>query len=370
MSNQKGLNSVLQEKFNNRIGNGLIAHKPYLDKIEREGTLLNDFIIDLHDGKLSFFPYSGNVNMQIEHTAVINKYSMHVHAVYQAGEKLGIPPTYLRDLAMSKESWKIDLASNILNEHSVNGYRDRVLIREIGGEVRGILSDQYRRLNTSDIYKSFLTAVGEQGGVVYSAFADDTRSFIEVAYPELQTITTPKNGDVAIGFGMRIANSDFGDGALDLRAFIIQGVCLNGMVLESKIREIHLGSRLPNDIRLSEQTYKRDTQLQASLAHDLVKTLMSPTEIRKRAELIVGASSKEVNLVESYKQLPKQGLNKTEVEEVKEVISNNRVEDGVQGENTLFKLAQAIGAVARNKQERRKRDLQEIAGKILLKAEG
>ena len=81
------------------------------------------------------------------------------------------------------------------------------------------------------------------------------------------------------------------------------------------------------------------------------------------------AANIQVDLDKEFKQLPKLGMNKMEIEEAKEIITNNRQEDGMQGENTLWKLAQGLGAVARNKKdETRKREIEAISGKLLEKA--
>ena len=48
-----------------------------------------------------------------------------------------------------------------------------------------------------------------------------------------------------IYMGARFSTSDYGDGAVDMRAYLLNGVCLNGMVRESLMKQVHLGSRLP-----------------------------------------------------------------------------------------------------------------------------
>jgi len=360
-----GLGTVLQEKLQARIERGISRSASYLDRIDTEGRLLNDFILPLGaNKKVAFFSETDKVFMNITNGEVHN-YSLHPHAIAQAGDKLGIPQSYIKSLAESKLEWKTDLAAKLLNEHSLHATRQRVLVREVGGEIRGILSDQYRRLNSTEIYSSFITAVKEQSAVIYDAYADDTRSYLETLYPQLISVPTLKNGIVYMAYGIRLSSSDFGDGALELRAFLVQTVCMNGLVRDSVLRQIHLGAKIPDNIQLSERTYRLDTQTQASIIKDSVKQLMSKDSIYSNALQIQRASEMEVDLEKEFKLLPKVGLSKNETEEVKTVITSNKSSDGVQGENTLWKLAQSIGAVARAKDERRKRELEEISGKLL-----
>jgi hypothetical protein len=141
---------------------------------------------------------------------------------------------------------------------------------------------------------------------------------------------------------------------------------MNGMVTENKVREIHLGKRLSDDIEFSESTMKLDTMTQASAVNDVVRKFFNHESIYSETVRIQRASDMTVELDKEFKLLPKSGMFNAEIDQLKEVITNNKVEDGVQGENTLWKLAQGIGAVANvSENERRKRELQEISGKLM-----
>ena len=93
--------------------------------------------------------------------------------------------------------------------------------------------------------------------------------------PETIAIPTAKNGIVEMAFGARLSTSDYGDGALELRAFLMQGVCLNGMCRNSVMRQVHLGARLPENMGISQHTYELDTKTQASAIRDLTKSIFS-----------------------------------------------------------------------------------------------
>ena len=368
---------ILQTRLQTKIEDGLASSRQYLEKIETEGKLLNDFILPVGYGKQINFSaaplttpdnliYDGTDRVMME---IVNgnstEYSLHPNAVMQAAEKLGAPATYLRDLAQSRSPWKTKLAAKILNEHTAHSGRQRVLVREINGEIRAILSDMYRRLNGQHIYESFIASSKNAGALISSAYADDLKGWIETLYPQVIDVPTQKNGIIPMAFGMRLSTSDFGDGALTLQSFRMNVQCLNGMVGQNVMRQIHLGSRIPDDIKLSERTYHWDTKTQASLVGDAVAQLMSPNYFAKAAYQIQGASEIEVNLEEEFKKLPKMGFNKSEIEEAKVIVTNNKEEDGVTGQNTLWKLVQATTAVARTKDGRRQRELQDLSAKLM-----
>jgi hypothetical protein len=366
--NQADQIRILQQNIDRKIAASKDRNNGALTQIERDGQLLSDFILPLGAGSNVSFEGNGAVKMMIAgKTRQSNKeFTLHPHAVMQAGEKLGAPPTYVRSLAESTEDWKRQLAANILNQHTQHSERQRVLVREIGGQVRGVLSDQYRRLSSPELAKSFLKAMKDQGAMVVDAFADDLRWYVEVIRRDIVPVQTEKNGLVFMAFGMRIQSSDFGDGALDLRAFDIQAVCLNGMVAESLLRRVHLGGKLPTNIELSDRTYQLDTRTNASAIGDIVATTFSKEAILKRAMVIQDASAEVIDIEKEVKALPRvNALTKVETESVKKTLMENKPEDGVQGEPTLWKLAQAVSAVGRELEPRRKREIDEIAGALL-----
>lgn len=157
---------------------------------------------------------------------------------------MGIPAKYLRELSAG-DVWQKQLCATILNEHSGWTERTRVLIRAVGMEVRGVLSDSYRRLNSVDILTAFIREAGGQGAVVSDAYMNDTKVWCETILPTPIEIPTRKNGTVIIFAGARFSTSDYGNGSVDMRSFLLNGACLNGMVRESVMRQIHLGGRLP-----------------------------------------------------------------------------------------------------------------------------
>lgn len=168
-----------------------------------------------------------------------------------------------------------------------------------------------------------------------------------------------------IFMGARFSTSDYGDGALDMRAFLLNGVCLNGMVRESVWKQIHLGAKLPGNLRLSDRTYELDTQATVSAVRDLARQLYSRETIRKKAIEIQRASETDVDFTTELQRLVKNNrLLKNESEQVEQLLMQNRPEDGLQGEATLWKLTQALTAFARDAEPTRSREMQELSGEL------
>ena len=365
---QQGLNEVVMNKVQRMIDGKAVGVRETMERLVNEGKIAQDYIapigvnlkINDHSPVITF---SANGSLRMEMPD--GQFTLHDNAIEQLADRMGIPQRYLRGLA-SGEPWAKQLAATLLNEHSGWTQRSRVLVRTVGKQVRGVLSDSYRRLNSVEILTAFVQEAADQGAVISDAYMDDTKIWAETILPTPLTVPTAKNGDVVIFAGARFSTSDYGDGAVDMRAFLLNGACLNGMVRESVMKQVHLGSKLPDNLQLSQQTYELDTKTTVSAVRDLTKGLFSKDNLMKKAIEIQGASEMEVDFEHELKRLTRDGgLLKQEGKEVEKILMRNDPEDGVQGGATLWKLTQAITAHARELSPERSRELHELSGQLL-----
>lgn len=365
---QQGLNEVVMNKVQNMIDGKAVGVQATMERLINEGKIAQDYIAPIgvnlkaqeHEPVITFSSMGGlKMNMPD------GQFTMHDNAVNQIADRMGIPQRYLRQLAQG-QPWAIALAAYLLNQHYDWTERSRVLVRTVGTQVRGILSDSYRRLNSVEILTAFVQEAAGQGAVISDAYMNDTKVWAETILPTPITVPTKNNGDVVIFAGARFSTSDYGDGAVDMRAFLLNGACLNGMVRESVMKQVHLGSKLPDNLALSQQTYELDTKTTVSAVKDLTKGLFSKDNIMAKAVEIQGASEVEVDFTKELKRLTSNGgLLKQEGKEVEKILMRNNPDDGVQGGATLWKLTQAITAHARELSPERSRELHELSGQLL-----
>lgn len=365
---QQGLNEVVMNKVQRMIDGKAVGVRATMERLVNEGKIAQDYIapigvnlrINDHSPVITFSA-NGSLRMDMPD----GQFTLHDNAIGQLADRMGIPQRYLRGLA-SGEPWAKQLAATLLNEHSGWTQRSRVLVRTVGKQVRGVLSDSYRRLNSVEILTAFVQEAADQGAVISDAYMNDTKIWAETILPTPLTVPTAKNGDVVIFAGARFSTSDYGDGAVDMRAFLLNGACLNGMVRESVMKQVHLGSKLPDNLQLSQQTYELDTKTTVSAVRDLTKGLFSKDNLMKKAIEIQGASEIDVDFEHELKRLTRDGgLLKQEGKEVEKILMRNDPEDGVQGGATLWKLTQAITAHARELSPERSRELHELSGQLL-----
>ena len=365
---QQGLNEVVMNKVQRMIDGKAVGVRATMERLVNEGKIAQDYIAPIgvnlkvndHSPVITFSA-NGSLRMDMPD----GQFTLHDNAIGQLADRMGIPQRYLRGLA-SGEPWAKQLAATLLNEHSGWTQRSRVLVRTVGTQVRGVLSDSYRRLDSVEILTAFVQEAAQQGAVISDAYMNDTKIWAETILPTPLTVPTAKNGDVVIFAGARFSTSDYGDGAVDMRAFLLNGACLNGMVRESVMKQVHLGSKLPDNLQLSQQTYELDTKTTVSAVRDLTKGLFSKDNLMKKAIEIQRASEMDVDFEHELKRRTRDGgLLKQEGKEVEKILMRNDPEDGVQGGATLWKLTQAITAHARELSPERSRELHELSGQLL-----
>ena len=365
---QMGLNQVVMNKVQRMIDGKAVGVQETMSRLIEEGKIAQDYIAPIgvnlkaqeHEPVITF---SGDSRLMMNMPD--GQFSLHDNAIAQLADRMGIPQRYLRNLA-SGEPWAIMLAAHVLNQHSDWTQRSRVLVRTVGHQVRGVLSDSYRRLNSVEILTAFVQEAAGQGAVISDAYMNDTKVWAETILPTPITVPTKNNGDVIIFAGARFSTSDYGNGSVDMRAFMLNGACLNGMVRGSVMKQVHLGSKLPDNLALSQQTYELDTKTTVSAVQDLTRGLFSADTIKRKAYEIQGASEMEVDFDRELKKLTGNGwLLKQESKEVEKILMRNNPDDGVQGGATLWKLTQAITAHARELSPERSRELHEISGELL-----
>ena len=375
---QEGLNELVARKIHQKLEKGMNNVQAATTRLVEEGKMQRDFLFEVGTRKrgaapmINFVPdnQSRKLNANFQMPKGPESFLFNDWSTRQLAEKLSIPTAYIVSL-LAGEPWQNELAYKILNYH--NGYQERnkVLVRAIGKEVRGVLSDSYRILDSEMIFATHIEEVFAQSAELSDGYMDDTRLMMESLLPTPISIMTPMNGEILVAFGMRISTSDVGAGLLAARSFIMQGVCLNGMVTESVVKEKHLGSRM-NDSQgiLSRETYRLDSEATASAIRDITKHLYSTSVIKDKMLQIEASASDVVDPVNVLPGLRGMGkLLKGEEEAIGQLLMRNESHRGIQGESTLWKLTQGITAYANEEKitDVRRMELQEIAGDLFKK---
>lgn len=281
------------------------------------------------------------------------------YAIGQIAARAGVPAAYARDLWRSNAVWQRELAAEIFTRHFRNGVSERVLSRSVNGQLRGLLSDRYRRLDSRPLVDALAGAAEELGAIPVDGVATETRVALKVVLPR---VLEPIPGEFLV-YGGEWSNSDYGNGTHSFRSFALRVACLNGMTRENLLREIHLGGRLSDEVAYSERTYKLDTAASVSALKDVVRGALGPRGLESLSGKLRAANGREVNsagLKAATKALGK--------ETQKKVVDAFDSEDVINlpAGKTAWRASNAVSWVARHTEDAEKRlDLERLAGSLV-----
>lgn len=286
---------------------------------------------------------------------------IHQHALGQLAQRAGIPGAYLNEL-VAGQPWQVGLASTILAKHYGEGEEasSRFLVRQVGGQARGVLSDKYRRLDSRPLVEAFAQKCQEVGAVPIDGTVTDTRVALKAIVP---TVLEPVPGEL-IALGVEWGNSDFGNGMHALRAFILRLVCLNGATLENALAQVHLGGRLADEFEMSQRTYELDTKASVSALQDVVHGILAPAKIEQLTAGIRRAHEKGVEWKSVRTALAKRLL-KSELDAAQAAYESEDVINLPAG-HTMWRASNALSWIAGNTQDtERKLELERLAGELV-----
>jgi len=290
---------------------------------------------------------------------------MHKHALTQVAERAGIPGTYLNRLLGKPYGPElvIENLTTIFQKEEPSKY----LVRSVGDEIRGVLSDSFRRMDSRPIIEAFAAECQAVGAVPVEGVGGDLRWSLRAILPMVFQPSTKPGSEEYVAFGLALTNSDFGVGALSLRLFMLRVWCSNMALLDEALRQVHLGKRLADNIEFSQETYELDTRTQVSAVKDLIQGCLSPDRINENVAIIGRALDDKISPKKAWEELPKQGLLKGEVAKVRDIFNDGGVEMLPPG-TTTARLSNAISWFARQPEQNpeRRLELEAVAGQILM----
>lgn len=274
------LNRLIEDGRQNagRVIEHVMTHQP------------QDFIVKANALR---FSANGGLAMQLDQS----EFGVHRFALGQISESARVPVKFLDSLTASE--WGRALVAYNLSEIFKHRDAKRHLVRTLNGEVRGFLSDSYRRLDSRPVIEAFVTGVQRLGALPYKVIVTDTKVAIQALLPDVFDVVP---GEV-IAFVLSLENSDFGNGALSLRVGALRIWCDNLAVFEENMRQIHLGRRLDENILFSQKTYLLDTKTTVSALEDIIGLQLNREGLKRRMELLAVAAQKAVDPQAAIKML-------------------------------------------------------------------
>ena len=285
------------------------------------------------------------------------------NALNQIASRANIPPKYLRELVSSPNAALRDLGLEILSTH----YRDtekcrdsRYLVRSVDGDVRGFLSDSYRRLDSRPLLETFFDNCQRIGAVPVEGTSSDTRVALKAYMPR---VYSPIDGEPML-IGLEWGNSDFGNGSHSLRIALLRLWCKNGCTFADAIRNVHLGRKLEGDIAYSQHTYQLDTEAARSAMGDVIDHYLAPSAIETTMNAIAKAHDTTVNRT-SFAATIKRALSASDAKKVLDAYDNDHDVEHLPAGQNLWRASNAISWIAGRADGDRKLAMTRLAGKLI-----
>lgn len=293
------------------------------------------------------------------------------YALDQIAERVSVPSKYLRALVgtlspgeqgdpesdVVVDAWQRELAAHTLTQH-YSHEAGRGLVRSVKGQLRGWLSDRYRRLDSRPLVDTLVQESDKVGAIPMDGCATETRVALKVVIPR---VMEPVPGEYLV-YGVEWSNSDYGNGTNSIRAFALRVACLNGMTRENLLREIHLGGRLNEELGFSDRTYRLDTAASVSAVRDVVKGALGPVGMQSLTDKIQAAAAKPYSAKELARAV--RNVPKATGQKIVEAYESQDVVNLPPGE-TAWRASNAVSWIARHAKDAEARlDLERLAGTL------
>lgn len=294
---------------------------------------------------------------------------LHHHALMQVAARADVPEKFIT--RMLEKPYGGHLIVDNLNTIFREEKAARFLVRSTDDEIRGVLSDTYRRMDSRPILDTFAGACQELGAVPIEGIGGDLRFAIKALIPKVYVAGTKHGAEEVFSFGVSLSNSDVGCGALSLQFFLWRIWCSNTATKEDSLRKVHLGKRLTDEIVYSEETYKADTETMRLAVRDHVKEVLSGDRIDQALAMITTALDTAIEpraFFERGGELEKLKLTKGEIEKTREVFNDGGVEI-LPRKTNMARMSQAIAWIAQAADTAERRlELERVACQVMEKA--
>lgn len=326
-----------------------------LERIQRE--VPQDRIVRAR--AMNFVARDGGIALHVGDGAGHLVLDLHKHARSQVAQRVGLPIKFMNEM-LAEGQWGQELVAHNLVKLAGNGKDEKVLVRAVDTQVRGVLSSSYRTDDSRPALEALLELGREVGAVVATGAALDTRVSFKMMKAEPIEIFP---GEWAV-VGLDYRTSDYGNGARELCGWILRLLCLNGAVTTSNFRRVHLGGRIESDVEFSQRTKALNEKYTRSATRDMAHALLGQPAIDKMVADVRAANAKEIDPDKALATL-KKSVSKDEEKAIVEKYNSPDVELLPAG-NTAWRFSNAISWLAGQVEDRdRKLDLERLAGQVV-----
>jgi hypothetical protein len=336
----KGAREKLQTEI---IDPGVKYVTATVEDIVQEFNLRRDYIIR---PEVLEYPLSEKtLGLRVKNNGDTRDLALTPHSLGQLYAKAEIPSTFASKLIEADEG---ELLTQLLSRLNSKFNTGGLLVREVGGTAKGILSPSYKRMDASPVFEGFIQTALENKYVPYKGSNTNYRYQIQFVYPE---VFQPVAGEYVV-YGLSLTTGDYGSQVLELELLALRIQCSNLHVGYDLFRRVHLGKRfnLDNDTlvhALSDRTHQLDSDTVASAISDVVRA--STKQIEYVDTAIKKGADSEITPAEAVNIIRKKGFSKEIAEKVKTIYEADVPLELLPAGNNAWRLSNALSLIAKDK---------------------
>ena len=202
-----------------------------------------------------------------------------------------IPKQYYDRIKSENPSLLADNVNHSLSKTT----QDKRLVRVLDGNVRALLSNRYRVLDSYDLAETVLPIMLNKSMNVLSSEITEKNLYIRAVMPKLETEI--KKGDI-VQYGIQISSSDVGAGSLRVEPLIYRLICTNGLITSQALRKYHIGKASGDfdDVReiLSDKAKELTDAAFWQSVYDVVLNSLNPEIFEQQVNLLRQASEQKI----------------------------------------------------------------------------
>lgn len=334
-------------------------------KVEAQAAQKVDLLADTRNVRV-VFDQERQPKLKIEGTSLgMMEISDYAHG--QIAAKTNIPKKFY-DRIMEKypDVYKMCVNAIFVAES------ERRMIRTLGGKVRALVSDKYRRLDNEHLLLLGILPALQNNQLgheieIASSQITETHLYLQVGVPSMKAEIVP--GDT-IHTGFMVRNSEVGASSLGVYPFFTRLVCKNGMVMTSLgKRKFHVGRTIEEteSVHLfSDETLRADDKAFFLKVRDMIRACITQEAFDDMVQSMRDAAAKEVS-VESAPKILESSFNllKHEASMAQQIMQINMERDG----SNFWSMSNAVTQLANQTEDYdRAMELQVIGGRIVAEA--
>lgn len=326
-----------------------------LDSINREWSARKDMIVRPGALKLDVAA-NGTITPRING----DTYQLTDHSRGQLLARANIPGNYF-DKMVNTGATRLARANlvQMLRRTSADG----LMLREVNGTVKGVMSSSYKRVDTAPIFEHFYTQAVDNGMVPLRAVLTDTRAGITMIGRNYREIAPGEH----VVFGMQISNSDYGAGAVLVNLLVLRVICVNLATGIDIFRRVHLGRRFQAEsdyVQLSQETQDLDAAAIASAVKDAVAS--GHRYLKHVYSHLKDTAEKPVNLAAALENLKKGGFSKEDLAAVESTYNNQALPvEVLPPVQSRWRLSNVLSHLAQSKEGDKKLEFERAGFQIL-----